>query len=189
MLPWLQPVSSLVDFPLTIGSSQRSRRDNRSINGTLTLRRSSTNPFGPTTQGDTAPPTPGGSDAAYAQSQTPVTSGDYQTDRYTKNKLLDIYKLQQQQQGSQTDVSRLYVNNWHPGQSNGSNGRGWGKPADARDSTSGPEICWDQTGRMPPIGLEELSEAEREVSRIRLVVAGVQYSSCSRSSPATSTPH
>jgi len=56
------------------------------------------------------------------------------------------------------------MNNWDPAQSNGTNGRGWGKSNDTRDQNYGPEVCWDQSGQVQPIGLEEVSELEKMVS-------------------------
>lgn len=65
--------------------------------------------------------------------------------------------------GAEDNVKRLYVNNWNPEQSNGSTGRGWGKGADARDASNGPEVCWDQSGEVKPISPEGMSEAEKAV--------------------------
>jgi PERQ amino acid-rich with GYF domain-containing protein len=83
--------------------------------------------------------------------------------RFSKNKLLDIYRTQQDTDQSNNDVTRLFMNNWDPAQSNGTNGRGWGKSNDTRDQNYGPEVCWDQSGQVQPIGLEEISELERMV--------------------------
>lgn len=84
--------------------------------------------------------------------------------RYSKNKLLDIFRAQQNSEGSNSDVTKLFMNNWDPGHSNGINGRGWGKGSDSRDHSYGPDVCWDQTGQNQPIGLEEMSALERSVS-------------------------
>lgn len=85
--------------------------------------------------------------------------------RYSKNQLLDIYRAQEESGGLQADVSRLFVNNWNPEQSNGTNGRAsWGKSGDGRDSY-GPEACWDTNGLIRPVGLEEMSEQEKVVSQ------------------------
>lgn len=90
------------------------------------------------------------------QDNTPVDT------RYSKESILNIYK-QQASLTSEDDVQRLFVGNWNPEQSNGSTGRGWGKGPDARDASSGPELCWDQTGEVKPMSLEEMSEAEKAV--------------------------
>lgn len=89
--------------------------------------------------------------------------------RYSKDKILEIYRSQQTTEPSNGAVSRLFVNNWEPGHSNGSNGRGWGKSGDTRDNNNGPDICWDQGGQVQPIGLEELTPAEREVCLVERI--------------------
>ena len=157
----LNRVSANNDLP-----SHRVRRDSRATNGTLTLRRSSTTPFAQTSsQGEMPLPTPG----ADAQSSQQTSMYEQSTDtRYSKNQLLDIYKGQEEVGALQRDVSHLFVNNWNPEHSNGTNGRsGWGKTNDGRDSY-GPEICWEPHGNIRPMGLEEMSEQEKIVGFIPL---------------------
>ncbi len=97
------------------------------------------------------------------QSQT-YSSESFAESRYTKDKILEIYRSRQTPDDGNDDVSRLFVNNWDPSQANGSTARGWGKSSDTRDHTYGPEICWDQSGQVQPIGLEEMTALERTVS-------------------------
>lgn len=147
-------------------TSARSRRENRSTNGTLTLRRSSTNPFGTSHQtsqseGNASTPT---SELPPTQSQLYSSTnneaqGDY---RYSKSTLLDIFRAQQANENSQGDVSKLLVNTWDPGHTNGTNGRGWSK-GDSAGNSHGPEACWDESGSTLPIGLEEMTEEEKNV--------------------------
>ena len=137
----------------------RSRKDARPANGTLTLRRTSTTPFAQAaSQGDAPLHTPG------ADIQQHPSTYEQSTDtRYSKSQLLDIFRSQEEMGALQGDVSRLYVDNWNPEQSNGANGRsGWGKSNDGRE-TYGPEICWDTNGQIRPVGLEEMSEQEKIV--------------------------
>lgn len=86
--------------------------------------------------------------------------------RFSKSKLLEIYRSQYAYNSDDAShtVSKLFVNNWDPGHSNGVNGRGWGKGNETRDHNYGPDICWDQSGQVQPIGLEEMSEMEKTVS-------------------------
>lgn len=107
------------------------------------------------------------SDASFGQSQQQYINQGVELNsegRFSKNKLLDIYRMQQDIDQSNNDVSRLFMSNWDPAQSNGTSGRGWGKSNDTRDQNYGPEVCWDQSGQVQPIGLEEMSELERIVS-------------------------
>jgi PERQ amino acid-rich with GYF domain-containing protein len=145
----------------------RPRRENRGPNGTLTLRRSSTTPHSTSSQqfgqADTSTSL-SSSDASVGQSQYINQGIELNSEgRFSKNKLLDIYRTQQDTDQSNNDVTRLFMNNWDPAQSNGTNGRGWGKSNDTRDQNYGPEVCWDQSGQVQPIGLEEISELERMV--------------------------
>jgi PERQ amino acid-rich with GYF domain-containing protein len=144
----------------------RPRKETRAANGTLTLRRSSTNPLGTSTQSSTTfeQTTTVSTSESLSQSQSYSSHALDSTDsRYSKDKLLDIFKAQQAADND-NDVARLYVNNWDPEHSNGSTARGWGKSTDARDHNHGPEICWDQSGQVQPIGLEEMSALEKSVS-------------------------
>lgn len=146
--------------------SARSRRENRSTNGTLTLRRSSTNPFGPShpaSQSDANAGTPT-TELPPTQSQQYSGSGseaqgDY---RYSKSNFLEIFRAQQANENPSGDVTRLLVNTWDPGYTNGANGRDWGK-SDSASNSHGPEVCWDESGSTLPIGLEEMSEEEKNV--------------------------
>jgi len=152
---------------ITAGSNlySRTRKEARTLNGTLTLRRSSANPNAASAQ-SSVHIEQSTSDSIFAQYTNSTVAADTPADaRYSKDKILDIYKSYQTVSvSSNDDVARLYVNNWNPEQSNNSTGRGWGKVNDSRDNNHGPEICWDQSGDVPPIGLEEMSELEKTVS-------------------------
>lgn len=90
--------------------------------------------------------------------------------RYSREQLLAVFKAQQESGPGSRDVSHLYVNNWNPENTNGANGRsGWGRPSDTRE-THGPEVCWDASGNILPIALEEMDEAERKVGYTKLLV-------------------
>ncbi|KAI9731608.1 MAG: hypothetical protein M1818_007738 [Claussenomyces sp. TS43310] len=151
------------------GSGDWPRRETRGTNGTLTLRRSSTTPHGApsnqTSQSDIVAPlssldaTPGPSQQYQSHGLDPSGGG-----RYSKIDLLEIYRNQQNLEISNDDVSRLFANNWDPIHSNGNTARGWGKSTDSRDHHYGPEICWDQSGEVQPIGLEDISALEQTAS-------------------------
>ncbi|RDL30795.1 GYF protein [Venustampulla echinocandica] len=143
------------------GSGDWARREARSTNGTLTLRRSSTTPFASTaSQGESQLST--SSSEIQSSQQASNSAYDLPTDaRYSKNQLLDIYRAQEDPGAANGEISRLFVNNWNPERSNGANGRsGWGKSNDGRD-TYGPEICWDINGSVRPVGLQEMAEEEK----------------------------
>ncbi|OBT54885.1 hypothetical protein VE04_04969 [Pseudogymnoascus sp. 24MN13] len=148
------------------GGGDWARKEARSLNGTLTLRRSSTNPNA--VPGQAVPQveqstTSSASDSFFTQyTNNPGSEAPVDT-RYSKDAILDIYKAHQSSVSSNDDVARLFVNNWNPEQQNSSGARGWGKSNDTRDHNHGPEICWDQSGEVQPIGLQDMSDVERSI--------------------------
>ncbi|KFY76867.1 hypothetical protein V499_03558 [Pseudogymnoascus sp. VKM F-103] len=148
------------------GGGDWARKEARSSNGTLTLRRSSTNPNA--VPGQAVPQveqstTSSASDSFFTQyTNNPGSEAPVDT-RYSKDAILDIYKAHQSSVSSNDDVARLFVNNWNPEQQNSSGARGWGKSNDTRDHNHGPEICWDQSGEVQPIGLQDMSDVERSI--------------------------
>ncbi|KAB8297659.1 hypothetical protein EYC80_001467 [Monilinia laxa] len=132
----------------SVRGTEWARRDNRSTNGsgTLTFRRSSNAPhiLSAQTENIQAHSIEASEDSSQqpAQSYEPSVPADL---RYPKSHLLELYHKHREAKDSGVrngDVSRLYVEGWNPGQSNGSNGRAWGKVTDGRE-THGPDACWD----------------------------------------------
>ncbi|OAA54859.1 GYF domain protein [Cordyceps fumosorosea ARSEF 2679] len=132
------------------------RRDGRSANGTMTFRRASTTPLGQTMQ--TAPPT----DLAAAQSTSaepapPVASVEVEPSRYTKDDLLEVFRIQK----ISDDPSHLFMPGWDPSNINGNSGRGWGK-SNENHIPQEPGACWDQNGETTPMAFQEYSFDEKE---------------------------
>lgn len=138
----------------------RSRRDGRS-NGTLTFRRSSTTPFNQSashTPND-VPQTP--------SADTSGTTGVPQTpsydavgaQRYSKDEILDLFRSVPTP--NLPDIANLLVPGWNPGQINGATTRSWGKTGDSNHVAPDPGVCWDQDGKMQPVGLVEMTEEEK----------------------------
>jgi PERQ amino acid-rich with GYF domain-containing protein len=164
----------------------RSRRDNRSTNGTLTFRRSSNAPHIQPSQAESLP-TPS-VEASEDVPPPPNPSYDQSVPadlRYSKARLLDMYKAHRESKdsgASNGDVSRLFEDGWNPGHSNGTNGRAWGKTTDGRE-TFGPDACWDMNGSQRLISLEEMTDEEKNVSRFPLLLFSgftllIVYASC-----------
>ncbi|TWU79052.1 hypothetical protein ED733_008567 [Metarhizium rileyi] len=134
-----------------------SRRDGRSANGTLTLRRSSTTPIGQASQ-----PTPSTDHAVQQPISVDTTSllpSSYELGpaRYTKDDLLAMFQTQK----PGDDVSRLFISGWDPAHLNGGNVRGWGKTNDSHVPQE-PGACWDHNGHTAPMGLLDFSAEEKE---------------------------
>lgn len=84
--------------------------------------------------------------------------------RYSKNQLLDLYRLQQSvDEGVQDDLQSLYVGGWQPNAVNVANGAGWGRNDISREQPPGPDVCWDDDGSFEPLSLTEMDDEEREV--------------------------
>ncbi|GAO17358.1 hypothetical protein UVI_02038780 [Ustilaginoidea virens] len=135
----------------------RSRRDGRSANGTLTLRRSSTTPVSQASQ-----PTPSVDNAVQHPVVAETTSALPSTyepgpARYSKDDLLEMFRSQK----ISDDPSRLFISGWDPSHVNGGNVRGWGKSNDNYVPQE-PGACWDPNGDNTPLGLHSLSTEEKE---------------------------
>jgi hypothetical protein len=110
----------------------------------VTLRRSSTAPYA----------------KSIAEGPSTQTFETQTAPSYGSNRVIDLFR---RQDASSVDVSDLYTENWEPGHTNGTNGRGWGKAVDGRE-TNGPDMCWDTTGKVEPFSLDEKTELEKAVS-------------------------
>ncbi|KAG5923235.1 hypothetical protein E4U61_004041 [Claviceps capensis] len=134
------------------------RRDGRSANGTLTLRRSSTTPIGqashlsPSNDPAVQPP------ATIETTSIQASSHESGFARYSKDDLLAIYRAKK----AGHDPSRLFISGWDPSQVNGGTARGWGKSSDSHIPQE-PGACWHPNGETTPMGLHELSAEEKEV--------------------------
>lgn len=82
--------------------------------------------------------------------------------RYSKDQLLDLFRTQERNGFSSTNVNDLFVDGWTPGAVNGTSNGGWGKRDDNKE-TAGPDICWDHEGSVNPIAAQEMSEEEKVV--------------------------
>lgn len=105
----------------------------------------------------------------------PHRNGTLADTRYTKDQLLDLFKSQQSTEGALSEgLSNLYVGGWQPESANGGGSASWGRSDNARDVQPGPDICWEKDGNTEPLGLTEMDDEEKEVSRDILVESGVR---------------
>lgn len=95
-----------------------------------------------------------------------VRNGAGSETRYSKDQLLDMFKIREKSGPSSTNISELFVEGWAPSAVNGNDNGGWGKKEDSRDSI-GTDICWDFNGAVRPVSLDELDDEEREVMKTR----------------------
>lgn len=94
----------------------------------------------------------------------PHRNGTMTDTRYSKEQLLDLYKIQLNSDGGLRDgLPNLYVGGWQPELTNGSGSASWGRSEHNRDSQPAPDICWDKDGSAEPLGLVDMDDEEREV--------------------------
>ncbi|KAG9251883.1 uncharacterized protein F5Z01DRAFT_711345 [Emericellopsis atlantica] len=139
------------------GGSDWNRRDGRSTNGTLTLRRSSTTPLSHHSQ---TPSIDSGAPLSSTEISAATAQPVYEVSpaRYKKDDLLAMA------QGSRSprDVSNLLHSEWHAGHANGgANPRAWGK-SNENHIPQEPGACWDDEGGSTALGLQNLTADEQE---------------------------
>jgi PERQ amino acid-rich with GYF domain-containing protein len=144
----------------------RSRRDGRSANGTLTLRRSSTTPLSQSSQ------TPAPVDNAVQPPSAEPSAVELSPARYSKEDLLDMYRPQRISE----DPSRLFMQGWNPGHVNGGAVRAWGK-SNENHVPQEPGACWDVNGESTPMGHQGLTSDEKEVCPSPPPISQVGYES------------
>ena len=82
--------------------------------------------------------------------------------RYSKDQLLDYYKVQADAPHTSINIADLYVGGWNPEISASTNNETWVR-RDEQKENFGPEVCWDMSGSVEPLGFRELTEEEQEV--------------------------
>ncbi|KAJ3553405.1 hypothetical protein NPX13_g10893 [Xylaria arbuscula] len=141
-------------------------RPARTMNGTLTFRRTSTTPSSQAlNQQNMSEPVSAPDDPSIIAAM-PVGSTvveDAAPRRYSRDDMLSMFShVQQDLRSHQPDVSAFFVSGWNPGHANGISARGWGKSTDSHVLPQEPDICWDTSASTKPIGLEEMTSEERE---------------------------
>ena len=81
--------------------------------------------------------------------------------RYSKDQLLDMFRTQVDRTQNQYPVEDLFIDGWTPDKPNGLSNGGWGRIDDQKDA-NGPEICWDHTGGVQPLGILPMTDIEKE---------------------------
>lgn len=83
--------------------------------------------------------------------------------RYPKDSILSLFR--QIPLDSDEGLSELYAGGWEPQATNGASGGAWGRSIEhGKENPPGPDVCWDREGNMQPMGLNEMTEEEKEVS-------------------------
>lgn len=83
--------------------------------------------------------------------------------RYSRDQLLDLFRVQSKADHSNPNVSDLYMEGWNPTSTNGMTNGGWSRKDESKDGQPGPEICWNHDGNVPPLGFIDMTEEEQAV--------------------------
>ncbi|KAI0508875.1 hypothetical protein F5B22DRAFT_619057 [Xylaria bambusicola] len=141
-------------------------RPARTMNGTMTFRRTSTTPSSQALNQSNSSEPVSVSDDPSVLAAMPVGSTvveDAAPRRYSREDMLSMFShVQQDLRSQQPDVSAIFVSGWSPGHANGVSTRGWGKSNDSHVLPQEPDICWDASGSTKAIGLQDMTSEEKD---------------------------
>ena len=83
--------------------------------------------------------------------------------RYTKDQMIALYKHQRDAGALDQTLSAIFTGGWNPLDPRESTISAWGRRDEGKESSVGPEICWDHNPTAEPLALIDMSEEEREV--------------------------
>ena len=100
----------------------------------------------------------------------PHRNGALAEHRYSKEQLLQLFHTQHETNDLSDDLSSLFVGGWEPNATNGSSSTSWSRRDDSsKDYALGADICWERDGASLPLGLNEITEDEKEVRNHKLL--------------------
>jgi len=82
--------------------------------------------------------------------------------RYSRDQLLQLFKSQPESENDDA-LSDLLIGAWEPNITNGNSSASWGRRDEPKD-THGADLCWDRGAQTVPLGLNGLTEGEKDVS-------------------------
>jgi PERQ amino acid-rich with GYF domain-containing protein len=98
-------------------------------------------------------------------------NGDIGQTRFTKEHLLNLYKAQKESGALGKNIADLFVGDWQPtflGNGSG-NTPNWNRKDDpGKEFVAAAVVCWDRNGGTTPLGLQEMTESEKEVWHVGL---------------------
>ena len=94
----------------------------------------------------------------------PHRNGALAEHRYSKEQLLQLFHTQHEADDLSDGLSSLFVGGWEPNATNGSSSTSWSRREDnSKDYALGADICWEREGASLPLGLNEMTEDEKDV--------------------------
>lgn len=139
------------------GATQTFRRPSVATNPTHTRESSHAASASTPTSGAYVPP---------HMSSNSLSSGVRNGDaRYSKDQLIDLYKVQRESGSLGKNVEDYFVADWDPHMVPTPVNGAWGKRDDHKTS-AGPEVCWDHNGQAEPLSLSDMTDSEKEVGPV-----------------------
>ncbi|KAI9868755.1 MAG: hypothetical protein M1813_004606 [Trichoglossum hirsutum] len=88
-------------------------------------------------------------------------NGGASESRYSKDELLSIFRTQKESGELDKNLSNLMVGDWSPGMADGARNGSWNKMDEDANGT-GPDLCWEQNGKLEPLGLDPMTAEEKD---------------------------
>jgi PERQ amino acid-rich with GYF domain-containing protein len=93
----------------------------------------------------------------------PLRNGSVGELRYTKDQLVVLYKQQRDAGAIDQNLSSIFTGGWNPLDNRESTTSAWGRRDEGKETSVGPEVCWDHSARAEPLALIQMNDEEREV--------------------------
>lgn len=75
---------------------------------------------------------------------------------------MSIFRTQKESGELDKNLSNLMVGDWSPGMADGARNGSWNKMDEDANGT-GPDLCWEQNGKLEPLGLDPMTAEEKDV--------------------------
>ena len=95
--------------------------------------------------------------------------------RYSKDQLLAFYKQQRDTGALNQSLSAIFTGGWNPLEDRDPASSAWGRKDEGKETSLGPEICWDHSASAEPLALIQMSDEEREVRPCGLITCRPLY--------------
>jgi PERQ amino acid-rich with GYF domain-containing protein len=82
--------------------------------------------------------------------------------RYSKDQLIVLYKQQRDAGAIDQNLSSIFTGGWNP-LDNRESTSAWSRRDEGKETSVGPEVCWDHSANSEPLALIQMSDEEREV--------------------------
>ena len=88
--------------------------------------------------------------------------------------MLGIFRQQREAGNLDSNLTQVFRGTWNPTEPRNGTAASWGK--ENKDQSIGPEVCWESEPGNSPLTLTEMTESEREVSRLTTILKSCTHS-------------